>query len=258
MKSRSYRTSGIVLRQYPLGEADRIVSILTPDMGKVRAVAKSVRRPKSKLRGHLDLTNLVDFAGSFGRNLDIVTEAQVRDYHPRIRSSLSRVSLAMYSCEVADSLAEDGAPNLRLYDLLAALLDALGDAPDTWMLVRWFEFHALEVSGFAPQIDDCVECGHSLNPGAHALDIAAGGMLCPECVSFGIGQKLRVSESAMRVLKYLARTDLLSAENVPTLSQSLRDDTERVLIRYLHFVVERDFKSAGFARRAAQMESDLL
>ena len=181
MRLRTYKSQGLVLRQYTLGEADRILSILTPNMGKVRVVAKSVRRPHSKLRGHLDLTNIVDFSASHGRNLDIVTEAQVRDDHPRIRADLPLLSQAVYVCELADSFAEERSPSRNLYLLTTVTLDLLPETDDAWLVTRWFEARLLEVSGFMPELESCVECGSELRPGDHTLDLAAGGALCPEC-----------------------------------------------------------------------------
>ena len=249
-RSRTYTTTGIVLRQYPLGEADRIVVMLTPDRGKVRAVAKGVRRPKGKLRGHLDLTHVVDFSAAHGRNLDVVTEAMIVDDHPAARSDLARLSQAMYVCELADLFTEEGSPSRRLYDLATATLSALEDAPDLWLLIRWFEQRLLDVTGFRPQLELCVECGDELLPANHVLDLAAGGALCPKCRSLGYGRKVAVSESAMRVLRHLRRARDVASVGTPKLPDRVRDEVERIQSRYIGAIVERDVKSAEFTRRA--------
>ena len=251
MRSRTYKTSGVVLRQYPLGEADRIVSILTPDFGKVRAVAKGVRRPNGRLRGHLDLTNVVDFAAAYGRNLDVVTEAVLRDDHQASRSDLERLSQAFYVCEIADLFTQEGSPSRSLYLLVTTTLEALGESPDSWLLARWFEQRVLDVTGFRPQLENCVECGSRLEPGDHLLDLAAGGALCPECRGLGAGRKVSVSQSAMRVLRHLQRTPTVEGIGVLTLAPTLRDDVERIQSRYIRSIIERDVRSADFARRAA-------
>ena len=248
-RSRTYTTTGIVLRQYPLGEADRIVVILTPDHGKVRAVAKGVRRPRGKLRGHLDLTNVVDFSASYGRNLDVVTEAMIQDDHPATRADLARLSQAMYVCELADLFTEERSPSRRLYNLATTTLSALDDAPDLWLLIRWFEQRMLDVTGFRPQLELCVECGDELLPADHVLDLGAGGVLCPKCRSLGYGRKVAVSQSAMRVLRHLRRSRDADSIGTPKLPERVRDEVERIQSRYISAIVERDIRSAEFSRQ---------
>ena len=251
LRSRSYKSEGIILRRYALGEADRILSILTPDRGKVRAVAKGVRRPKSRLGGHLDLTNLIDFSAARGRDLDVVSEAQVKNHHPAVLSDLSRLSFALYVCELADSFAPEDMAGPRLFRLVETTLDALGGAPDPWLLARWFETRLLDVSGFMPQLDVCAECAAELQPRDHLLDLSAGGALCPNCRALGIGKKLHVSESAMRVLKHLRRSRRSEDLGTPTIREPLRREVEAVLSRYISAITEREIKSAAFTRKAA-------
>ncbi len=252
-RSRTYRTSGVVLRQYPLGEADRIVSILTPDLGKVRAVAKGVRRPNGRLRGHLDLTNVIDFAAAYGRNLDVITEAALRDDHPGSREDLSRLSQSIYVCEIADLFSQERSPSRALFQLVQETLEALGEVGDPWLVGRWFEQRVLDVTGFRPQLEYCVECDSTLEPGDHLIDLAAGGVLCPTCRALGIGQKVQISESAMRVLRHLQRSDSVASVGQPTLNDGLRTEVERISSRYIRSIVERDIRSAEFARRASSV-----
>ena len=254
MRLRTYKSQGLVLRQYTLGEADRILSILTPDMGKVRVVAKSVRRPQSRLRGHLDLTNVVEFSASYGRNLDVVTEAQVRDDHPRIRTDLSLLSQAVYVCELADSFAEERSPSRDLYLLVTVTLDLFPDSEDAWLVSRWFEARLLDVSGFRPELESCVECGAALEPGDHTLDLAAGGVLCPDCRAFGPGRKAHISESAMRVLRHLHRSKRFLDVGTPSIGRRLKKEVEGIHTRYIRSILERNLKSEEFVRRVAEAE----
>ena len=252
-RHRTYRTTGVVLRQYPLGEADRIVSLLTPDLGKVRAVAKGVRRPNGRLRGHLDLTNVVDFAAAYGRNLDVITEAALQDDHPGSREDLTRLSHAIYVCEIADLFSQERSESHALYSLVDETLKTLSEASDPWLVGRWYEQRVLDVTGFRPQLENCVECDSTLAPGDHVIDLAAGGVLCPQCRSLGVGQKVQVSESAMRVLRHLQRAENISNLGKLTLNDGLRNEVERVCSRYIRSIVERDIRSAEFTRRAGSI-----
>lgn len=185
--------------------------------------------------------------------MDVLSEAQVKDDHPAALSDISRLSFALYMCELADSFAQEEMAGERLFRLLESALDALGRAPDPWLLARWFETRLLDVSGFMPRLDDCVECGEVLRPGNHLLDLSAGGALCPNCRSLGIGGKMRVSESAMRVLKHLVRSRRSEDLSAPTMRESLRREVEGVLSRYISAVAEREIKSAAFTRKAASV-----
>ena len=254
MRFRTYTARGIVLSQFNLGEADRILSILTPGHGKVRAIARGVRRPKSKLRGSLDLTNLIEFSAAYGRDLDVVTEAQIHDDHPLVRSELSRLSKAIYACEIADSFAQEQSPSGGQFNLMVDVLEAIGNAPDPWPVVRWFETRMLDVSGFKPELETCVECFERVEPGNHLLDLGAGGVLCPTCRSNGVGRKIQVSESAMRVLRHLQRT--VKWTELAPLQQNtqLRAEIEFIQTRYIRSVIERDLRSAEFVRLVAEVE----
>ena len=223
-------------------------------MGKVRAVAKSVRRPQSKLRGHLDLTNIVEFSASYGRNLDIITEAQARDDHPEIRSDLSLLSQAVYVCELADSFAEERSPSRDLYLLATVTLDLLPGSEDVWLVSRWFEARLLDVSGFRPELEACVECGAELEPGDHTLDLAAGGMLCPECRALGVGGKVHISESAMRVLRHIQRSRRFRDVGAPNIGKRVRNEVEGIHTRYIRSILERSLKSEEFVKRVAESE----
>ena len=116
---RVYRTEGVVIRQMPLGEADRILTLCSPDMGKVRAVAKGVRRTRSRLGGHLELLNRASVSVAIGRNLDTISEASAISTFSGIRTDLRRISRAMYVAELVDCFSMEGNGNQAIYHLAA-------------------------------------------------------------------------------------------------------------------------------------------
>jgi DNA repair protein RecO (recombination protein O) len=173
-----YRDDGVVLRTIRLGEADRIVTMLTREHGKVRAVAKGVRRTTSKFGARLEPLSHVALLCWQGRELDVVNQAEVLDSFRAVREDLDRVAKGFTLLEVADQLSEERHATPRLYEMLVGALRALADA-DAAMLVPGFLLKALAVEGSAPVVDRCASCGAT--DGLVAFDLAEGGLLCRGC-----------------------------------------------------------------------------
>ena len=154
-----YRDRGVVLRTYKLGEADRIVVFLTRGHGKVRAVAKGVRKTKSRFGGRMEPATHVDVLFYEGRGeLDIVSQAETIDHFGALRDDLDRLGRAVSMLEAADQLSLEREVNAPLYELLVGALRTLArqDAP---LVVPGFFLKALALEGFRPQVDACVACG---------------------------------------------------------------------------------------------------
>jgi len=173
-----YRDEGVVLRTIRLGEADRIVTMITKGHGKVRAVAKGVRRTKSKFGGRLEPLSHVAMLCWQGRELDIVNQAEVTDTFRVVREDLGRVAKAYTVLEVADQISQERHANPRLYDMVVGALRAL-DARDAPLLVPAFCLKVLALEGSSPVVDECVSCGE--HEGLVAFDIVEGGVLCRSC-----------------------------------------------------------------------------
>lgn len=190
-----YRDHGIVLRTYKLGEADRIVSLITERNGKVRAVAKGVRKTKSRFGARLEPTRHVAVQLYEGRELDTVTQAESVDHFAAIRGDLDRLTRAVAMLEAVDQLAQERQPNPRLYQMLLGALRAL-DAIDSPLVVAGFYWKVLALEGFRPMVDACVTCGdkHHLV----SFDIEEGGTMCRDH-----RQGVPVSPGAVAVLQQI-------------------------------------------------------
>lgn len=173
-----YRDEGVVLRTMRLGEADRIVAMLTRAHGKVRAVVKGVRRTTSKFGGRLEPLSHVALLCWKGRDLDIVNQAEVLDAFRGIREDLSRVTKAFTVLEVADQLAQERHPSPRLYDMVVGALRAL-ELDDSALLLPGFLLKALALEGSAPLVEMCASCGSEGE--LVAFDLVQGGALCRDC-----------------------------------------------------------------------------
>ncbi|HWE57198.1 MAG TPA: DNA repair protein RecO [Acidimicrobiales bacterium] len=173
-----YREQGVVLRTHKLGEADRIIVFMTAGRGKVRAVAKGVRKTRSKFGGRLEPPSHVSLLLYEGRTLDVVNQAESVETYRAIREDLDRMSDAMALLEAVDQVAQEGEPNPALLKMLAGALRALNDAAERpACLVGAFYWKLLNLEGVAPVVDECVQCG---SPDVISFDPVEGGALCRE------------------------------------------------------------------------------
>ncbi len=197
----TYRDQGIVLRTYKLGETDRIVHLLTQGRGKVRAVAKGVRRPGSRFGGRLEPFSHVDLQLYEGRNLDTITQAELLAPHDRIRSDHATSAAASVMTEVVDHVAQEGERDNGVFLLLRAGLQALDAGPeDPAIFVDAFLLRLPASVGFHVFTDACAVCRA---PGQHVfLSVKAGGALCADCAPTGTRA---VDRQVIEVVAELAR-----------------------------------------------------
>lgn len=221
------RDSGVVLRTYRLGEADRIIVLVTESHGKVRAVAKGVRKTTSKWGGRLEPLSHVALLVWQGRSdLAVVNQAEVVDHFPSVREDLERVACGLSMLEVVDQLAQEGHPDPGLYRMLVGALRTLADErTDPVMVAPAFFLKVLAHEGSEPVLDECAACGR---PGARvdlvAFDLTEGGTLCREC-----RRGRAVSPEALEVVRAVlggALGRVLSAPRPPCAEEVSRIATE--------------------------------
>lgn len=241
--SRLYRTEAIVLRRHDFGEADRILVLLTPGRGKVRAIAKGTRRLTSRTRGHLELFSHSNLQLARGRNLDVVTQAETLRPPRGVRDDLLRATYAYHLVELVDRLAPEGQPQRSLFALLADALAVLDSDADPALLARFFEVRALGLMGFRPQLESCLVCGDELGPEDNVYDPAMGGVVCPGCVLEGQGRLL--APEVFRVLRFLQGRPWTEVQNLRLRPATARA-VEEVLVATLRHVLEREMRSVEF------------
>lgn len=245
-KPRNYQTEAIIIKKAKLGEADRILTLYTPELGKIQAVAKGVRRPKSKMAGHLELLthSLVSLAR--GRNLDTITGSQTINSFLTLKSDFGLTSYALYATELVNQFTADHIENRPLFRLLLETMEKLCQPGDSELVLRYFELHLLNEVGYRPQLQQCVACHQPLKPITNSFSSSAGGMLCPNCCrSQALPYSLSVN--ALKVLRLLQSSNYSTVSRVkmnPPLSQEL----ETVMRDYLKYLLEREVKSAVFIK----------
>jgi DNA repair protein RecO (recombination protein O) len=173
-----YRDRGVVLRTHKLGEADRIITFATEGHGKVRAVAKGVRKTKSRFGSRVEPMAHVQLLLWEGRSLDIVNQVEVIDHLPALRADLDRLARGASMLEVVDQLSQEGEVNPQLYRMLVGALRTLA-ASDSPLVAPAFFWKVLALEGYRPILDGCAACGEEAD--LVAFDLHEGGTLCRSC-----------------------------------------------------------------------------
>ena len=230
-----YRDQGIVLRTYKLGEADRIVSFMTERHGKVRAVAKGVRKTKSKFGARLEPPTHVALQLYEGRELDIVTQAESIDHFRVIREDLDRLTRAVTMLEAVDQLSLEREPNPDLYRMLLGGLKAIAER-NSALLVAGFHWKLLALEGFRPVVDHCAACERE--DGLVAFDPEVGGLLCLDH-----RQGTRVSPEAVAMLQDILGGRLASALELPASPGT--HEVDQLATRVMEHHLERRLRSVG-------------
>ena len=233
-----YRDEGVVLRTQKLGEADRIVTVLTRGNGRVRAVAKGVRRTRSRFGARLEPATRVDLQLYEGRNLDIVTQAETLDaFGARLAGDYPAHTAGTAVLETAERLtAEEREPALRLYLLVVGGLRALADRRHPSRLVLdAFVLRAMASAGYQMALESCTRCGA---PGPHgAVAVAVGGVVCPRCRPPGAATP---AAETLGLLRALLGGDWPAAEAT---SERVRREGSGLVAVHLQWHLERRLRS---------------
>ncbi len=245
-----YKTEAIVLHRRDLGEADKILILFTPYLGRVSAVAKGVRKPTSRLGGHVELLTHSNMMLAQGRNLDIVTQSQIIHSFPGIRDNLERASYGFYAAELVERFTEERVENQPLFRLLLNILTHLEETTLPDLAMRHFELHLLELVGYRPELRRCISCNSELRPVSNFFSASAGGTLCPNCgPSDNVARPL--SLNALKVLRLLQDTAVVGDARVK-LDGRLSREVENLLTEYITYMLEGEIRSMRFLRDLKQ------
>ena len=245
---RLYRTDAIILRRSDFGEADRMLTVYAQEHGKLRLLAKGVRKTTSRKAGHVELFMLTNMLVARGRTWDIVSQAEIVEPYRELREDLDKTSNAYYLAELTDRFTEEHDPNQPLFQLLALTLARLGHIDDIFVLLRYFELHLLSLTGYQPQLYFCATCQEPLEPVEnnyfHFVD---GGVLCPTHGETRPNAEI-IPLGVLKVLRYLQTEPWETVANLQITLQT-RQHVESLLLGYITFVLERQLKSVDFIRK---------
>jgi len=242
---RLYRDEAVVLRTQDLGEADRIVTVLTHSHGRVRAVAKGVRRTSSRFGARLEPFSVIDVQLHVGRSLDVVTQVETLAPHGRaICADYGRYTTAMAMAEAAERLTEiEKEPATQQYRLLVGALRALAEQTHAGTLVLdSYLLRSLAVAGWAPSFADCARCA---TPGPHrAFAVAHGGAVCASCRPPGAAAP---APETFTLLASLLTGDWATADASGTRA---RREASGLVAAYVQWHLERSLRSMRLVERA--------
>ena len=241
---RTYQTEAVIIKRIKLGEADRILTLYTPELGKLKAVAKGTRRPQSKLGGHVELLTHSRLMLARGRNLDIITQAQTINNFLPIKDNLERISRGLYIAELVDSFTGEHSEDRRLFDLVLEVLQQLSQFNDFELVLRYFELHLLDHLGYRPQLQQCTECNLSLKPEANFFSPNHGGVLCHNC-GFHEPAAHPISLNALKVLRLWQNCDYATARRVK-ISPELATELEQIMREYIKYLLDKQLKSTAW------------
>ena len=246
-RERTFRTEAVVLRRRDFGEADRLLTLFTRDQGKISAIAKGARKPQSRKTGHVELFMRSRFLLGKGRDLDIVTQAEMITPYTPLREDLVRATYASYFVELLDRFTVEDDPHPPIYDLLVNALGWLTTTDDLLLTARYYELRLLALAGFQPRLFNCVSCGEAVTEQDQFFSAELGGALCPDC-RHADRHARPMSSAALKVLRYLQTRSWDTVEHL-RLRTPLLHELEGIMHYYLTHILERNLKSVDFLHR---------
>jgi DNA repair protein RecO (recombination protein O) len=243
-RERSISDEGVVLRHSNWGEADRLLWIYTLAHGKIRTIAKGVRKIRSRKAGHLEPFTRVRFLMAKTRDLPIITQAEAIDGYWNLREDLLKVGYAAYVVELLDRFTYDEDENRNLYRLLTETLGRLNGEAEPLLALRYYEIRLLDLIGYRPQLFNCVHCKKEIEAQEQFFSNDKGGVLCPECGLRTAGV-VPISMSALKYLRHFQRSSFEQATRAK-LSSLINAEIEKLMQDYMVYNLERGLKTPTF------------
>jgi len=239
-----YTVNAIVLRRMNFSETDRIVTLYTREHGKISTIAKGSRKPISRLSGATETLTYGKVALATGKNLEVVTQFEVKESFPRIREDLKRLAYAGYCAELTDVLTEDRQLSFDLFDLLLSTLYLMERPNDPEKIAHMFELKLMKLLGYEPALDECLRCRKPLPVSDLFFSPSLGGMVCRECGPLP-DDAIQIPQAAIEAMRGLLEADAPEVERME-IPDTAMDFIARVMRWYIRYRAEREIKSLDF------------
>ena len=245
--ARSLRVDAVILRHSDWGEADRLLTLYTREQGKLRAIAKGVRKIQSRKAGHLEPFTRAGILLAKGHDLWIVTQAEATRLFQPESEPLQRMGLAAYVVELLDRSTYEDGQNWQVYKLLTETLERVCDDADTFIPLRYYEMRLLDLLGYRPLLFECAACGEEITARDQYFSADLGGVLCPKCLGRGVSRR-PVSLEALRFLRHVQRSGYREAQRADP-PPAVRQEMEALQNYYLTYLLERSLNSPEFLKQ---------
>ena len=247
-KFRSFRVDAVVLRHSDYGEADRLLTLYTRQLGKTRVIAKGARKIASRKAGHIEPFTHVRLQLSKGKDMLILTQADTVDAYLPLREDLILTSQAAYILELLDRFTyEDETENSATFRLLTETLSRLASKADPWLVTRYYEMRLLDHMGFRPQLFECANCAREIKPEDQFFSFSAGGVICPRCAQ-GLRHLHDISIEALKYLRHFQRSSYAEATRARP-AADVQQETETLMQGYFTYLLERELNTPGFLKK---------
>ena len=246
-RERSRRVEALILRHQRWGEADRILTIFSKESGKLRVIAKGVRKTTSRKAGHVELFMQTALQLAQGRDFWILTQAEAINSFLPLREELQRMGVASYVIELLDKFTYEDGPNPQLYKLAVETLERLTTDASVFVVLRFFEMRLLDLLGYRPQLFQCIGCQADIKAEDQYFSALVGGVICPLC-AHKYEDIRKISVSALKYLRHFQRSTFKEALAAAPES-GVAQETERVMQWYLTYMLERAINSQIFLQQ---------
>jgi DNA repair protein RecO (recombination protein O) len=247
IQERTFRSEAIVLSHKNWGEADRMLRLYTRKLGKVQAIAKGVRKIKSRKAGHLEPFTCSNLMFARGRSFLIITQAETLLPYLDLREDLLRVGYASYVVELLDRFTYEEDDNQLIFHLLKETLTRIDSEPALYSAVHYFEIHLLDLLGYRPELTKCVNCDSIIQPEDQFFSISLGGVVCPRCGP-QVQDARPIPMNTLKYLRHFQRSSYREAARAP-LTPELNQELEQFMHRYVTYLLERNLNSPAFISR---------
>lgn len=244
---RTLKVDAVVLRHSDWGEADRLLTLFSREQGKLRAIAKGIRKIQSRKAGHLEPFTRATIMLAKGQDLWIVTQAEAVNFYQPIREDLQKMGQAAYVVELLDRFTYEEGQNWQLYKLLTETLERLSSGEDDFIPIKYYEMRLLDLLGYRPLLFECAACGEEITARDQYFSANLGGVLCPKCANRGQSTR-QISVEALRYLRHIQRSDYKESARADP-PAAVRLEMDALQNYYLTYLLERSLNSPEFLKQ---------